>query len=75
MVPVLKKRVMKYQETATTMSEASNKAQEFFAECFGYTNGVGEEKKETTKDGFIVEFYSKDDPGMDDTFSVLVLTN
>lgn len=52
----------------TEFTAAETAAQIFFTENFGHTSGVGSEGKGGQK----VEFYSKDDPGMDDTFTCLV---
>jgi hypothetical protein len=54
--------------TYKSIVEATKAAQEFFSENFNYNSGVGIEKQE----GDRVEFYSQDDPGMDDTFTCLI---
>ncbi len=55
-------------KTFTSILDAEKAAQLFFSENFGYTNGVG---INSAKDK-VVEFYSKDDPGMDDTFTCTI---
>lgn len=52
---------------------AQNAASEYFQQEFSHSGNVGIEKKEEQPDGTILyEFYSKDDPAMDDTFVCLV---
>ena len=55
-------------ETFTTFQEAAEAAQEYFSTVFGYNNGVGIESETDN----VVEFYSKDDPGMDDTYYCII---
>lgn len=55
-------------ERFKTLEEAQQAAQIFFITNFDYYDGVGIEKKS----GNVVEFYSKDDPAMDDTFTCIV---
>lgn len=55
-------------ETYKTMTEATAAAEQFFLENFGHTSGVGIESENENE----VEFYSKEDPGMDDTFTCTV---
>lgn len=55
-------------KTFNNYNKAIEAAENFFITNFGYTNGVGVESANGSK----VEFYSKDDPGMDDTFTCIV---
>lgn len=55
-------------ETFTTFQEAEKEAKNFFKRNFGYTTGVGIESAK----GDQIEFYSLDDPGMDDTFVCII---
>lgn len=56
-------------KTFKSFHEASQAAELFFLAEFGHTSGVGVE----SASGSTIEFYSKQDPGMDDTFSCQVL--
>ena len=51
------------------MTEAMEGAELFFSANFNYNDGVGIEKQ----NGNFVEFYSKNDPAMDDTFVCEIL--
>lgn len=51
-------------ETYKNITEASIAAELFFKENFDHDEGVGIE----SKNGNTIEFYSKEDPGMSDTF-------
>ena len=52
-------------ETFKTVAEATTAAIIFFEQNFDYQSGVGYEKRPEN----VLEFYSKDDPAMDDTFT------
>jgi len=54
--------------TYKNITEATEAAELFFSENFGYNSGVGIESENDNQ----VEFYSKDDPAMDDTFTCLI---
>lgn len=54
--------------TYKNFTEAEQGAIDFFKDNFGHDSGVGIEKEEGNK----VEFYSLEDPGMDDTFICLI---
>lgn len=58
-------------ENFNTINEAATAAQSFFSENFGYNNGVGFIKIGVNT----YEFYSKNDPAMDDTFICIVASN
>ena len=63
-------------DTYSNINEASKAAQSFFSECFSYNDGVGVLNKKQNEDGNdVVEFYSKNDPAMDDTFICIVITD
>lgn len=51
-----------------TFLEAQEAAENYFNETFGHNSGVGVESAK----GNVIEFYSKNDPGMNDTFSAIV---
>jgi hypothetical protein len=51
------------------MTEAIEGAELFFSANFNYNDGVGIENQ----NGNFVEFYSKNDPAMDDTFVCEIL--
>lgn len=52
---------------------AANAAGEYFEQQYGHSGNVGIERKELQPDGSaLYEFFSKDDPAMDDTFKCLV---
>lgn len=51
-------------QTFKDFNTAQKAAELFFNENFGHKSGVGIE----SASGYIVEFYSKEDPSMDDTF-------
>lgn len=56
----------------TTAKEA---ADSFFNDIFGYTNGAGilsEKRHQIEGSRFQMEFFSFDDPGMDDSFKCIV---
>lgn len=55
-------------KTFVNMTEAQESAQNFFKNNFGHKKGVGIE----SVNGNIFEFYSKDDPGMDDTYYCII---
>ena len=55
-------------KTFKNITKATEAAETFFNENFDYKNGVGIEKQI----GNQFEFYSKDDPAMDDTFTCLI---
>lgn len=55
-------------KTFKNIAKATIAAELFFSENFDYNSGVGIE----SKNGNQVEFYSKDDPAMDDTFTCLI---
>ncbi len=54
--------------TYNSISDAINAAEMFFNEHFGHTSGVDIE----SANGTSVSFYSKEDPGMSDTFDCIV---
>lgn len=52
---------------------AANAASIFFEQEFGHSGNVGVKRQHTEADGNIFyELYSKDDPGLHDTFECLV---
>ncbi|GAH13066.1 unnamed protein product [marine sediment metagenome] len=55
-------------ETFKTFKKAEKAAKSFFYRRFGYSNGVGVESAGGTR----VEFYSLDDPVMNDTFVCII---
>ncbi len=55
-------------KTVKSFAEAEEMAENYFRETYGYYCGVGVE----SANGTLVEFYSIDDPAMDDTFKVHV---
>jgi len=55
-------------KTLKNITEATEAAETFFSENFDYNIGVGIEKQI----GNQFEFYSKNDPAMDDTFTCLI---
>jgi len=55
-------------KTYKNITEATEAAELFFNENFGHTQGVGIE----TEKGNEIEFYSKQDPAMDDTFTCII---
>ncbi len=55
-------------ETFKNYNKAVDAAEKYFIENYGYHNGVGLE----SANGNIIEFYSKCDPGMHDTFFCIV---
>ena len=55
-------------KTYKNITEATEAAELFFNENFGHNQGVGIENQT----GNTIEFYSKQDPGMDDTFTCTI---
>jgi hypothetical protein len=54
--------------TYKNITEATEAAELFFNDNFGHNQGVGIE----SENGKHIEFYSKQDPGMDDTFTCII---
>ena len=56
-----------------TFTEAVEAAERFFKETFNHSGNVGYSQHEINRDGSeFLEFYSKDDPAMEDTFKVTI---
>lgn len=55
-------------ETYNNFNEAKEAAQLFFSENFNYNDGVGVESANND----VIEFYSKNDPAMSDTFTCII---
>ena len=55
-------------EQFNNITEAVEAAEKFFQENFEHYDGVGIESRE----GNVIEFYSKADPGMDDTYTCII---
>jgi len=65
-----------YDGIAKDEAHAINAAGEFFKSNFNHSGRVGVERKFNGNcdcgEAIVIEFYSKDDPGMSDTFTVIV---
>lgn len=59
-------------ETYPTFATAEKAASNFFTENFGHSGRVGFEAFRQDDGGHIYQFYSKDDPAMDDVFECLI---
>jgi len=55
-------------KTFKNYNDAVEAAEQAFIDTFLYCSGVGVESAE----GNVIEFYSKDDPGMDYTFTCII---
>lgn len=65
-----------YNGIAKDKRHATIAAGEFFKRNFNHSGNVGVEREFSTQcecgESLTVEFYSKDDPGMDDTFTAVI---
>lgn len=60
-------------KTFDLINLAENAASRYFEQQYGHSGNIGIERKAQQPNGCtIYEFYSKDDPGMDDTYVCLV---
>lgn len=67
-----------YDAIAKDFTQAELLATNFFIEMFNHSGNVGYSKKTIQcecGESLLVEFYSKDDPAMDDTYKVLICEN
>lgn len=65
-----------FNGVAKNIQDAENAASDFFKTKFNHSGRTGRERVFVTEcdcgETTGVEFYSKDDPGMDDTFTVVI---
>jgi hypothetical protein len=65
-----------YNGIASNRRQAEQAAGEFFKTNFSHSGRVGEERSFSTQcdcgESLAIEYYSKDDPGMSDTFTAVI---